>query len=62
MTTPICKIARENGGKVPLSCLFKCPHDCMAEHRRTNPPPVLRSSPPPDLDEFEILTAEAPPK
>lgn len=26
--TPLCKIARENGGTVPLSCLFCCPHGC----------------------------------
>ncbi len=26
--TPLCKIARENGGEVPLSCLFGCPHGC----------------------------------
>lgn len=25
---PLCKIARENGGTVPLDCLFGCPHGC----------------------------------
>lgn len=25
---PLCKIARESGGEVPLSCLFGCPHGC----------------------------------
>lgn len=25
---PICKIARDTGGDVPLNCLFGCPHNC----------------------------------
>lgn len=28
MTTPLCRIARETGGPVPLDCLFGCPHSC----------------------------------
>lgn len=28
MGEPICKIARENGGTVPLECLFNCTRDC----------------------------------
>lgn len=28
---PLCKIARENGGTVPLDCLFGCPHGCADE-------------------------------
>lgn len=28
MTAPLCKIARESGGPVPLDCLFECPHRC----------------------------------
>lgn len=30
MTTPLCSIARENGGIVPLDCLFACPRDCRS--------------------------------
>lgn len=29
---PICKIARENGGRVPLDCLFGCDLGCAEEH------------------------------
>lgn len=29
MGEPLCKIARENGGDVPLECLFHCPHNCL---------------------------------
>lgn len=25
---PLCKIARETGGPIPLACLFECPHRC----------------------------------
>lgn len=28
---PLCKIARENGGDVPLSCLFNCSRGCHDE-------------------------------
>lgn len=53
MAEPICKKARESGGDVPLECLFHCPHNCMAEYRKNNPP----SPPPPaDASEFEDLT------
>lgn len=30
---PICKIAREQGCEVPMSCLFGCPHNCADEQR-----------------------------
>lgn len=37
MGEPTCKIARENGGKVPLDCLFSggCKRDC--DHGKFEP-------------------------
>ncbi len=32
--TPLCKIARENGGEVPLQCLFGCQRGCHDEIER----------------------------
>lgn len=33
MGEPICKIARENGGHVPLECAFHCLRGCHDEIR-----------------------------
>jgi hypothetical protein len=32
---PLCKTARENGGTVPIACLFTCERNCMGEVRQT---------------------------
>lgn len=32
MPEPICKIAQENGGHVPLDCLFHCPRGCKSKN------------------------------
>lgn len=32
MAEPLCKIARKNGGEVPLDCLFGCPHNCFVDY------------------------------
>jgi hypothetical protein len=37
---PICKIARENGGKVPLECLFNCERDCHPNDNRRQARPL----------------------
>jgi hypothetical protein len=43
MPEPICKIARENGGEVPLDCLFHCSRGCLddadgiGDHEPTGP-------------------------
>jgi hypothetical protein len=37
MGEPICRIARENGGRVPLDCLFGCAHGCKSDEP-TAPP------------------------
>ncbi len=38
MTEPLCKIARENGGTIPLECLFHCSRNCHAERADTPHP------------------------
>lgn len=30
---PLCKIARENGGTVPIACLFTCERNCVGAER-----------------------------
>jgi hypothetical protein len=37
---PLCKIARETGGDVPLACLFECHHGCLDNVKPPPPPPV----------------------
>lgn len=37
MPTPLCKIAQENGGKVPLDCLFNCRRNCHPEPESREP-------------------------
>lgn len=39
MNEPICKIARDTDGEVPLECLFPsgCKHNCHAEYRARQP-------------------------
>jgi hypothetical protein len=32
---PLCKIARENGGTVPIACLFTCERNCAGMARET---------------------------
>lgn len=42
MGEPICKIARENGGEVPLNCLFGCSRGCADDLPPYESPHALR--------------------
>lgn len=43
MTQPLCRVARETGGLVPLDCLFGCPHGC-AEADEAGPRVIIAGS------------------
>lgn len=48
---PICKVAQENGGTVPLECLFKCERRCMEDQ----PPRVSKRPHDPDPNDFDVV-------